>query len=117
MISVSDLYEIQDNNFNYYHYQPGSNINVVYCACMHAWVCVERYYLWTLGSRTSNEVAQTTGPHAHTQLIHLPPSSCKGTAAGRSRTTTSAGWPNDVWGPMVEWPSVGVVFPSSARSL
>ena len=62
-------------------------------------------------------VAQTTGPHAHTQLIHLPPSSCKGTAAGRSRTTTSAGWPNDVWRPMVEWPSVGVVFPSSARSL
>ena len=22
IISVSDLYEIQDNNFNYYHYQP-----------------------------------------------------------------------------------------------
>ena len=23
IISVSDLYEIYDNNFNYYHYQPG----------------------------------------------------------------------------------------------
>ena len=28
---VCDLYEIYDNNFNYYHYQPGSNIVIVYC--------------------------------------------------------------------------------------
>ena len=26
-----DLYEINDNNFNYYHYQTGSNIIIVYC--------------------------------------------------------------------------------------
>ena len=31
IISVSDLYEIYDNNFNYYHYQPGSNCIIVYC--------------------------------------------------------------------------------------
>ena len=30
-VCVCDLYEIYDNNFNYYHYQPGSNIIIVYC--------------------------------------------------------------------------------------
>ena len=28
--SVCDLYEILDNSFNYYHYQPGSNNIIVY---------------------------------------------------------------------------------------
>ena len=28
---MCDLYEIWDINFNYYHYQPGSNIINVYC--------------------------------------------------------------------------------------
>ena len=28
---MSYLYERWDNNFNYYHYQPGSNIIIVYC--------------------------------------------------------------------------------------
>ena len=28
---MSDLYEISDNNFNYYNYQPGSNIIIVHC--------------------------------------------------------------------------------------
>ena len=30
IISVCDVFEIQDNNINYYHYQPEWNIIVVY---------------------------------------------------------------------------------------
>ena len=28
---MSDLYEIKDNNFNYYHYEHGSNFIIKYC--------------------------------------------------------------------------------------
>ena len=40
IISVCDFYEIKENDFNYYHYQPGSNI--VYCkhTCTHS--CTHR---------------------------------------------------------------------------
>ena len=30
IIIVCDVFEIYDNNTNYYHYQPGSNIIIVY---------------------------------------------------------------------------------------
>ena len=34
---MCDLYEIEDNNLNYYRYQRGSNIIIVYCKhIMHA---------------------------------------------------------------------------------
>ena len=50
---MCDFYEILDNDFNYYHYQPGSNIiYIVYISRTHA--------------RTHSHTHAHTRTHAHT---------------------------------------------------
>ena len=49
---MSDLYEIEDNNFNYYHYQPGSNIMIV-------------YFKHITHAHTRAHACATTHAHAH----------------------------------------------------
>ena len=57
---MSDMYEIKDDNFNYYHYQPGSNIIIVYCKHItHARMCAH--------ART--RVREHTHTHTHTYSL------------------------------------------------